>query len=102
MEKTWKPTVAGVFGLIGGLALVVLGSTGDGFLNYLGFEVPQLGPLAFLLVTGIPSLVLGILALAGGIYALRRKMWVWHLLAPSLQSSSHIFWDTSNHIRSTI
>ena len=82
MERTWKPTVAGIldviagiFALMGGLVLVVLGSAGTGFLSYFGFGMLQLAPLALLLATGIPLLLLGILALVGGIYALRRKMW---------------------------
>ena len=82
MERTWKATVAGilnviagVFGLLGGLVLVVLGSVGSEFLAYLGCGMPQLAPLAFLLATGLPLLILGILALIGGIYALRRKIW---------------------------
>ena len=82
MERTWKATVAGilnviagVFGLLGGLVLVVLGSVGSGFLTYLGLGMLQLAPFAFLLATGLPLLILGILALVGGIYALRRKMW---------------------------
>jgi len=82
MKRTWKPTVAGilnviagVFGLLGGLVLVVLGSVGSEFLAYLGCGMPQLAPFAFLLATGVPLLILGILALIGGIYALRRKIW---------------------------
>ena len=82
MQKTWKPTVAGVLnvvagvlGLVGGLVLVIFGSAGGVFLNYFGVGVLQWIPITFLLATGIPLLILGILALVGGIYALRRKVW---------------------------
>jgi len=82
MQKTWKPTVAGildviagVFALVGGLVLIVLGSTGGLFLDYFELGIFQWVPLAFLLAVGVPLLVLGILALVGGIYALRRKVW---------------------------
>ena len=82
MKRTWKPTIAGildviagVFALIGGLVLVVLGSAGTGFLSCCGFGMLQFPSLVLLLATGIPLLVLGILALVGGIYALRRKVW---------------------------
>ncbi len=82
MQKTWKPTaagilnvIAGVFALVGGLVLIVLGSTGGLFLDYFELGIFQLVPLAFLLAVGVPLLVLGILALVGGIYALRRKVW---------------------------
>ena len=82
MQKTWKPTVAGildviagVFALVGGLVLVVLGSTGGLFLNYFEVSMFQLAPMTVLLAVGVPLLVLGILALVGGIYAMRRKIW---------------------------
>ena len=82
MERTWMPTVAGIlniiagtFGLIGGLVLIVLGTVASGVLEPFVFGTLQLVPLAFLSALGLPLLILGILALVGGIYALQRKMW---------------------------
>ena len=82
MQKTWKPTVAGVlnviagvFGLIGGLVLVFLGSAGSAFFSCFNIGMLPWAPLTFFLGTGISLLVLGILALIGGIYSLRRKVW---------------------------
>ena len=82
VQRTWKPTVAGildiiagVFALMGGLILVLLGTVSVRFLAYFDVQAFQLPPVVFLLATGLPLLVLGILALVGGIYALRRKIW---------------------------
>ena len=82
MQKTWKPTaagvlnvIAGVFGFVGGLVLIIFGSASGAFLDYFGFGVFQWVPVTLILATGIPLLILGILALIGGIYALRRKVW---------------------------
>ena len=67
-EKTWKPTVAGILciiagaiGVISGIALAVFfASSGAGW---------------FGAVTGAPLTILGIVAIVGGIYALRRRRW---------------------------
>jgi len=72
--KTGKPTVAGVLGIISGcfalvgalffvVPMVALGVIGA------SFAVPIL--LAIALVPAVP----GILALLGGIYAMKRKIW---------------------------
>ena len=81
MEKTWKPTVAGILdivsgavGLIAVLGLVIaIGVTG-------GFYIPgteQIPKFVPSLLTGItvPLAILSILSLIGGIYALQRKKW---------------------------
>ena len=71
MEKTWKPTTAGIlcivagsFAVIGGLVAGLIVSLVGGFLG-----LPWTG------VFGIPSLIFGIIAIVGGIYALRREVW---------------------------
>src|SRR4030042_1079491 len=78
MEKTWKPTTAGILGIIAGvvgvilgIVLAVLGTTGGGFLAIFG--LPALGGI----VAGASAipLILGILAIVGSIYALTRKRW---------------------------
>ena len=71
MEKTWKPTaagiiaiVAGALGVILGIAVAVFGSIGGGFAG-----------MGWLGAIGAPVIVLGIVAILGGIYALRRRIW---------------------------
>ena len=78
MEKTWKPTtagilsiVAGAFSTIGGILLAIIGAIGGGILGVLG--LPCIGGL----VAGVLAvpLILGIVAIVGGIYALKRRVW---------------------------
>jgi hypothetical protein len=78
MEKTWKPTTAGILGIIAGvvgvvfgIVLAVLGTTGGGLLVIFG--LPALGGM----VAGaaVIPLILGIVAIVGSIYALMRRRW---------------------------
>lgn len=78
MEKTWKPTTAGILGIIAGvvgvifgIVLVALGATGGGILAIFG--LPALGGM----VAGAAAipLILGIVAIIGSIYALQRRRW---------------------------
>lgn len=78
MEKTWKPTTAGILcivggalGLILGIVLAVVGTVAGVVLAGLG--LPFLGELV--LATLAIGIVLGIVAIVGGIYALRRQKW---------------------------
>jgi len=71
MERTWKPTTAGILsiiagsiGVITGIVVSLLGTLIGGF-----FGLPWPG------LFGIPSLIFGIIAIVGGIYALRRELW---------------------------
>jgi len=75
MEKTWKPTtagilsiVAGVFGLIAAIVVGVIGGTIAGL-----EEIPGLGTL--FAAIAIPLIILAIVAIVGGIYALKRRIW---------------------------
>ena len=103
MERTWKPTTAGILEIISG----VMGILGGIFVMGIGRFMGTLGnvdwsdlmeewgavcgpgmgdmPTKFteiigisstvLLVVGIVVLVFGIIALVGGIYALKRRRW---------------------------
>lgn len=59
MEKTWKPTTAGILCIIAGIIVAV----------------PGIVVLASNELLGAPSIVPGIIAIIGGIHALRRKRW---------------------------
>jgi len=85
MKKTWKPTVAGIldivagsFGLVLGL-LVVLGFAAFAIFSRTDSTYLQQLPgaiIASVLITlALVSLIISILALVGGIYALKRKKW---------------------------
>ena len=96
MEKTWKPTVAGILDIVSGafafiwfimliIAIIVIG----GATYFPGMEaIPRFVP-SILWSLAIPSLIIGILALIGGAYALQRKKWGW-ALAGSIATT--VFW----------
>jgi hypothetical protein len=74
MEKTWKPTVGGILAIIAGaisvifcIVVVVFGRIIGAFF---GFEVVW-GWSTF----AIPLIILGTIAIVGGIFALKRKIW---------------------------
>lgn len=75
-KKTWMPTTAGIldiisgsFGLIGFCALVIAGGVVRFAPNIPRFLPPMFMGLA------LPLVIVGILAIVGGIYALQRRNW---------------------------
>ena len=75
MEKTWKPPtagilsiIAGVFGLLGAIIVGVIGGTIGGL-----ELIPGVGML--LAAIEIPLIIIAIIAIVGGIYALKRRIW---------------------------
>jgi hypothetical protein len=78
MEKTWKPTVAGILsivagalGIIAGIAVATIGTIGCGVLG--AFGLPFIGGLVAT-ATAV-SLALSAVAIVGGVYALKRRVW---------------------------
>lgn len=81
MEKTNKPTVAGILAIIAGaLGLILAVSYFIGFgvvsgaLDIPTGYIPGFVP-GIVLGTAILTLIITILALVGGVYAVQRKMW---------------------------
>ena len=78
MEKTWKPTTAGILCIFGGALGVILGIVLAAAGKFAGVVLGGLG-LPFLgeLVVGtlVVGIVLGIVAIVGGIYAVRKQIW---------------------------
>jgi hypothetical protein len=81
MEKTWIPTtagilsiVAGAMGLLFGIGLILGFGLLAALVGWFAGAIPGLlgGLLA---VLAIPWIVLGIVAIVGGTYALRRRVW---------------------------
>ena len=70
MEKTWKPTVAGVLDIIAGSLEVVIGIV----VAALG-SVGWFFGMGWMSAIGAPLIIFGIIAIVGGIYALRRQVW---------------------------
>jgi len=82
MEKTWKPTAAGIVNIISGtfaliwfVMLIIAKAVISGALGIPGMEAVPSFVAGILLIMAVPSLVIGVLALAGGVYALQRKLW---------------------------
>jgi hypothetical protein len=71
MEKTWKPTVAGILAIIAGAIQVILGTVGAAGVGFVGGIVG----IGWLSAIFAPLIVFGIVAIVGGIYALRREVW---------------------------
>ena len=77
MQKTWKPTTAGILSIIAGAAELLVGifaTVALGLVGSLAGAVPGL-PGGILAVFGVPWIILGIVAIVGGIYALKRRVW---------------------------
>jgi hypothetical protein len=70
MEKTWKPTVGGILAIIAGALQVIAGLVVAIFGSIFTFWI-----MGWFGVIGVPLIVFGIVAIIGGIYALRREVW---------------------------
>ena len=78
MEKTWKPTAAGILTIITGflgLLIAVAVAVGLGIAGTLAGLIPGFPGASFLALVAIPGIILSIIAIVGGIYALRRSLW---------------------------
>ena len=88
-QKTWKPAVAGILGIVGGVSILGLASIATVAMLFIPFTssvVSEAMPgIAYRIISGslYPMLVImpilffvaGILSLIGGIYAIQRKKW---------------------------
>jgi len=76
MNKTWKPIVAGILDIIAGGAALIFGfgllisGAVVGFVTQMPMWLNTLIP-----IVSVPLIILGLLDIAGGIYALMRKVW---------------------------
>ena len=70
IERTWKPTTAGILSIIAGAISVIIGIVvaAVGVIGWF-FAMPWFSAIA------APIIVVGIIAIVGGIYALRREVW---------------------------
>ena len=75
MERTWKPMVGGILSIIAGVIQLLIGigfAVGIGLAGSL--SIPGF-PTGVLTAFAIPIIILGIVALIGGIFALKRTKW---------------------------
>ena len=71
MERTWKPTTAGILSIIAGAIGVITGIV----VATIGGIIATFFGVAWTGVFGVPSIILGIIAIVGGSYALKRRVW---------------------------
>ena len=70
--KSWKPLAAGILSIITGM----IGIVGGGIVVLMGDFVTESEGLLGFEPLGVPSIILGAVAIAGGIFALRRRRWL--------------------------
>lgn len=80
MDRTWMPAVAGILGIItGGLTLLgaIIVGVGVGVFYSSAYNVfgNQDVPTIVWVVLFLPIIIIGVVAIAGGVYSLRRKIW---------------------------
>jgi len=79
MEKTWKPTAAGILTIIAGFLGLLIGlalAVGLGIMGSLAGLIPGFpGVASFLALIAVPGIILSIVAIVGGIYAIKRSVW---------------------------
>lgn len=91
--------------MIGGILLIVAGMIGIGFWAYVAFLGAAIGGMlpiggglftTIILVCGAIEIVFGILALLGGLMAIRRKMWALALVGSILGLFTFGFYGLSS------
>jgi hypothetical protein len=71
MERTWKPTTAGILAIIAGALQIILGTLGTAGISF----VSGIFGIGWLSVIFSPLIVFGIIAIIGGAFALKRNVW---------------------------
>jgi len=81
MEKTWKPKAAGILSIIGGAIGIGLGA----YVVIIGAPARALiqEMTGFDAIMGAPEIGSGIVAIVGGIFALKGEFGGWRLPVPS-------------------
>jgi hypothetical protein len=81
-KKTWMPTTAGIldivagsFVLLGGIIMLVFGTVGSSIMPYFAPQVPPTMAVVIFSSIAVPVILIGILAIIGGVYALKRRIW---------------------------
>lgn len=71
MLRAWKSITAGIMSIIAGL----IGIGGGAIVSLMGDFVSESGGIFGFEPFGVPSIILGVVAVVGGIFALRRRFW---------------------------
>jgi hypothetical protein len=80
MEKTWKPLTAGILNIVGGGLTLLTGLSLLLGASFFTMPFANIGiTVAILSALAVPGIILGVLSVIGGIFALKRKHWGWAL-----------------------
>jgi len=71
MERTWRGTWGGILTIVGGCIGIGIGA----LVATIGEVAGALAGLAWFGAIGAPLIAIGVVALIGGIYTLRRRAW---------------------------
>ena len=71
MLRVWKSMTGGIMSIISGL----IGIGGGAIASLMGDFVSESGGIFGFEPFGVPTIILGIVAVVGGIFALRRRVW---------------------------
>ena len=71
MVKNWKSITSGIMSIIAGL----IGIGGGAIVSMMGEFMSESGGIFGFEPFGVPSIILGVVAVLGGIFALRRRVW---------------------------
>ncbi|MFC1845831.1 hypothetical protein ACFLYM_00250 [Chloroflexota bacterium] len=81
MERTCKPMIAGICTIVAGALGVIMAIgilIGSGIIGSLMIgavaDIPRILP-GILIAIAIPVMIIAIIAIVGGVYALKRKIW---------------------------
>jgi hypothetical protein len=73
-QTTWKPTTAGILNIIAGAMAIIGGALVAPMWRMMTW--PHMGMSVQPLVgSAIPMIILGVVAIVGGVYALKRRIW---------------------------
>ncbi len=80
ITRTWKPVVAGILNILVGciiLCMLFLFGIAAMIVKPVGGEITNVNVSGLLLI--LPGILISLLDIIGGLFALRRKRWVWAL-----------------------
>ena len=82
MDRSWMPTTGGIinivmgaFAIIAFLVFLVMGFAGTAILGSAARDLPAFMPLVIFLTAGIFYLAIGIVAIIGGAYGIKKQKW---------------------------